>query len=116
MALTQPRSGAARLGLLVVALLHLLATSALPYTHTHEPPDLAAGVSATPLESDTGSQPGHSDLCTICRTLVHAQLNPVFATLVALPADVVVLSGTAEDDVATPQHSTLSQPRAPPIA
>jgi hypothetical protein len=102
------------MGLLIVALLHLMATAALPFTHSHELPDPVVGVSATPLDTDGGPQQDH-DLCTVCRTLVHAQVIPVFAAPDAIPAYVALANGAVVGIIADLQHSTLSLPRAPPL-
>ena len=112
----RPRSNAARLRLLVVALLHFAATAALPFTHTHTPVQSAAEVLAQLPGTESGPQQVHTDLCAACRTVMSAQTAPVPAVVDTAPSGRLVQDRSHDETVANPQSRTLSQPRAPPVA
>ena len=111
----RPRSGMVRCGLVIVALLHLVATAALPFTHTHAPADRFDEVSAGPHEGEGGSAHGHT-ACTICRTLAGAQAAPLLPTVAAAPALPETVSSSDAEGRTTPATFTSSRPRAPPHA
>jgi hypothetical protein len=110
----RPRSGAARFGLLVVALVHLLATAALPLTHTHALAGAADRVIAAGGDGDDRSAPGHPDFCTICSTLTHVRMAPDLAVAVSAAADVLAIAGTSPRSVISSRVFAAAQPRAPP--
>jgi hypothetical protein len=112
---TRP-SNAARFGLLIAALVHLLATAALPFTHAHAPPESGREVLAGPPGADPGPERGHPDLCTACRTLTSVQAGPAAATAGAAPAESIVVDRPYDGTAGDPHRFTLSQPRAPPVA
>lgn len=112
---TRPRSNAARFRLLVVALLHFVATAALPFTHAHSPVQSAADVVAELTDAEPGSQRIHADLCAACRTLMNAQAGPVPPEVGAAPSEGVV-PVRSHDETAADPHFTPSRPRAPPVA
>ncbi|HSK18478.1 MAG TPA: hypothetical protein VK912_05020 [Longimicrobiales bacterium] len=113
---TRPRSSAARCTLLVVALLHFVATAGLPFTHAHAPVQSAAEVLAQLPGTESGPQEVHTDLCAVCRTLTTAQSGPVLPGVATAPSASVVLDRSHDETAADLQSFTLSQPRAPPIA
>lgn len=117
-AMTSPRlrSIAARLGLLVFALLHFMATAALPFTHTHALPGATNEVSAGPLDDEGGPQSGHTDTCAVCRTLAHAQAEAADSAVTAGPAEIVAAELSSNETAAARQSFTHARPRAPPAA
>ena len=112
---TRPRSNAARFGLLAVALLHFVATAALPFTHAHAPVQSAAEVLAPLPGTESESQQVHTDLCAVCRTLATAQVGPVPPAFGSTLSASVAPDRAQDETAAALQSFTLSQPRAPPI-
>jgi hypothetical protein len=109
------RSRAARCGLLIVAVIHLVTAATLPFTHAHLPPDAAAGPVVAAAEGESGSLPVHADICVICQAFgsAHVTHTPAqtFAAGTAAQAAVVL----HQTKIVAPAYSS-SHPRAPPRA
>ncbi len=116
MTLRRPRSGTARFGLLVVALVQVLATAALPFLHTHRASAPIEVIGSDESGQDRSAAPHDESTCTVCRTLATAaaaMLAPSLADAVTVPMAAV----PAGDDPAVPSARFASpQSRAPPRA
>ncbi|MGH7447511.1 MAG: hypothetical protein ACRELT_08115 [Longimicrobiales bacterium] len=112
----RPRSGRARYGLLIVAVIHVFTAATLSITHGHAPPAPADQPVIVAPAGDSGAQPAHADICIICQTFGSQQLQHTTAQTFTLPAAVPPAAASDRTHIAAARTFSIASPRAPPRA